>query len=107
VTQVSAAGIDGSPGSADVTVNTGTAITEEAVRPGLSVRVFKTKRKAGKKTIVTRWAQALDDGVGVPTASFRVGGRTLHAGASGKAKVPVGSGKAAAPGYVGASFRSR
>src|SRR4051812_10447123 len=106
VFQVSAAGIDGSPGSADVAVNTGTAVVEQALQPGLSVRVFKTKKKAGKKTIVTRWAQALDDGFPVPTATFRVRGRTLHADAVGKAKVPVGSGKAAAPGYAGASFRS-
>jgi hypothetical protein len=54
---------------------------------------------------VTWWAQALDDGFAVPSATFRIGGRTIHANAAGKAKVPRGSGKAAAPGYVGASFR--
>jgi hypothetical protein len=107
VYQVSTAGIDGSPGSADVTVNTGAAILEQTLQPGLSVRVFKTKKKVRKKTIVTRWAQALDDGFGVPAAAFRIGGRTIHADAAGKAKVPAGSGKAAAPGYAGASFRSR
>jgi hypothetical protein len=61
----------------------------------------------GKKKIVTRFAQALDDGVGVPKAAFRIGGRTIHANATGTAKVPAGSGKAAAPGYVGASFKVR
>ena len=107
VFQVSAAGVDGSPGSADVTINTGAAVVEQSLQPGLSVRVFKTTKKALKKTVVTRWAQALDDGFPVPTASFRIGGRTIHANAAGKAKVPIGSGKAAAPGYAGASFRSR
>ena len=105
--QVSAAGIDGAPGSADVTVNTGAAILEQALAPGLSVRVFKTKKKVGRKTVVARWAQALDDGFPVPTATFRIGGRTIHADAAGKARVPAGSGKAAAPGYAGAAFRSR
>jgi hypothetical protein len=107
VYQVSAAGLDGSPGSADVTVNTGTAVLEQTLQPGLSVRLFRTKKKAGKTTVVTRWAQALDDGFPVPAATFRIRGRTIHAGTAGKAKVPVGSGKAAAPGYTGASFRSR
>jgi len=105
--QVSAAALDGSPGSVDVTVNTGANVVEQSLQPGLSVQVFKTTKKVKKKRIVTHWAKALDDGFGVPTASFRIGGRTIHADASGKAKVPVGSGKAAAPGYVGASFRSR
>jgi hypothetical protein len=107
VYQVSAAALDGAPGSADVAVNTGTTILEQPLQPGLSVRVFTTKKKVGKETIVTRWAQALDDGVAVPAASFRIAGRMFHADAAGKAKVPTGSGKAAAPGYVGASFRSR
>jgi hypothetical protein len=64
-------------------------------------------KKAGKKRIVSHFARALDDGFGVSTATFRIGGRTIHATASGTAKVPSGSGKAAAPGYVGASFRVR
>jgi hypothetical protein len=42
----------------------------------------------------------------VPTATFRTAGRTFHANAAGKAKVPSGSGKAAAPGYVGAAFHA-
>ena len=104
--QVSAAGIDGDPGSADVIVNTGSALLRETLRPGLSVRTFRTKSKVGKKTVVTRWAQALDDGFAVPTATFRIKGQTIHANGAGKAKVPAGSGKAAAPGYAGASFRS-
>jgi hypothetical protein len=107
VYQVSAAGIDGMPGSADVAVNTGTAVVEQTLEPGLSVRAFRTKKKAGKRTVVTRWVQALDDGFPVPAATFRIRGRTIHADAAGKAKVPVGSGKAAAPGYAGASFKSR
>jgi hypothetical protein len=56
--------------------------------------------------IVTRWAQALDDGFAVPTATFRIAGRTYHANAAGKAKVAAGAGKAAAPGYDGASFHA-
>jgi hypothetical protein len=104
--QASAAGIDGEPGSADVIVNTGSALLRETLRPGLSVRTFRTTAKAGRKRVVIRWAQALDDGFAVPTATFRIKGRTIHANAGGKAKVPAGSGKAAAPGYAGASFRS-
>jgi hypothetical protein len=104
--QVSAAGIDGDPGSADVIVNTGSALLRETLRPGLSVRTFRTKARVGTKTVVTRWAQALDDGFAVPAATFRIKGRTIHANGAGKAKVPAGSGKAAAPGYAGASFRS-
>jgi hypothetical protein len=105
--QLSAAGIDGTPGSVDVVVNTGSSLLQQALRPGLSVRTSRTAKKAGTKTVVTRWAQALDDGFPVPTATFRIGGRTYHANAAGKARVPAGSGKAAAPGYSGASFRSR
>jgi hypothetical protein len=56
--------------------------------------------------IVTRWAQALDDGFAVPTATFRIAGRMYHTNAAGKAKVPAGSGKAAAPGYIGAAFHT-
>jgi hypothetical protein len=105
--QVSAAGIAGTPGSVDVVVNAGSSLLQQELQPGLSVRVTKTTRKVGKKTVVTRFAQALDDGFGVPTATFRIGGKTIHANAAGKGKVPAGSGKAAAPGYVGASFRVR
>jgi hypothetical protein len=105
--QVSAAGIDGSPGSVDVTVNVGAGLLEQSLQPGLSTRVTRTVRKAGRKRIVAHWAQALDDGFPVPSATFRIGGRSYHANAAGKAKVPVGSGKAAAPGYSGASFTVR
>jgi hypothetical protein len=105
--QVSAAGLGGNPGTVDVIVNTGASLLEQQLQPGLTVKVSKTTRKVGRKRVVTHWAQALDDGLGVPTATFRVGGRTYHADTSGKAKVPAGSGKAAAPGYVGAAFRSR
>lgn len=92
--QVSAAGL---AGSVDVIVNTGSSLSEQQLDPGLSVRVFKT----GKQW----WVQALDDGFGVPSATFAIAGRHIHANAAGKAKVPAGSGKASAPGYVGASFR--
>ncbi len=105
--QVSAAAVDGNPGSVDVVVNTGASLLQQSLQPGLSVVVSKTTKKAGKKKIVTHWAQALDDGFPVPTASFRIGGRTFHANAQGKAKVPVGSGKASAPGYAGANVRIR
>ena len=56
--------------------------------------------------IITRWAQALDDWFPVPSATFRIAGRTYHANAAGKARVPSGSGKAAAPAYGGASFHA-
>jgi hypothetical protein len=100
--QVSAVAIDGNPGTVDVTLNTGSSLLQQAFQPGLTVRVTKTRK--GK--VVTRTAQALDDGFPVPTASFRLGGRTYRANASGKARIPAGSGKAAAPGYAGASFRA-
>jgi hypothetical protein len=96
----------GTPGSADVVINTGSSLIEQRLQPGLSVRVTKTTKKVGKLKIVTRWAQALDDGFAVPTATFRIAGRTYHANAAGKAKIPAGSGKAAAPGYVGAAFHA-
>jgi hypothetical protein len=51
------------------------------------------------------WAQALDDGFGVGGATFRIGGRTIKANATGAAKVPHGRGTASAAGYVSASFR--
>jgi hypothetical protein len=103
--QVSAAGIAGNPGTVEVLVNTGSNLIQQALQPGLSVKVTRKLKKVGKKTIVTRFAQALDDRLGVPNAVFKIGGRTIHANSSGTAKVPAGSGKASAPGYVGASFR--
>jgi hypothetical protein len=105
--QVSAAGIAGSPGTVQVLVNTGSNLIQQALQPGLSVKVTRKTRKVGKKKIVTRFVQALDDGFGVPTAVFKIGGRTIHANSSGSAKVPAGSGKASAPGYAGASFHVR
>jgi hypothetical protein len=101
--QVSAAG--GDPGTVEVLVNTGSNLIQQALQPGLSVRVTRQTKKVGKKKIVLRFAQALDDGFGVPAATFKIGGRTIHANAAGKAAVPVGRGKAAARGYAGASFR--
>jgi hypothetical protein len=101
---IAAVALAGTPGSADVVINTGSSLIEQRLQPGLSVRVTKTTKKVGKVRIVTRWAQALDDGFAVPTATFRIAGRTYHANEAGKASVPSGSGKAAAPGYVGAAF---
>jgi hypothetical protein len=103
---IAAVALAGTPGSADVVINTGSSLIEQRLQPGLSVRVTKTTKKVGKVKIVTRWAQALDDGFAVPTTTFRIARRTYHANAAGKAKVPAGSGKAAAPGYVGASFHA-
>jgi hypothetical protein len=105
--QLSAVAVAGSGGGIDVTVNTGSQLLEHSMAPGLSTRVSTTRKKVGRKTVVTHWVQALDDVVPVPTATFTIGGRTYHADASGKAKVPAGSGKAAAPGYADASFRTR
>ena len=103
---IAAAGVAGTPGSADVVINTGTSLISEKLHPGLSVRVTKTTKKVGKHTVVTHFAQALDDGFGVPGATFVVRGHSYHANAAGKARVPAGSGKAAAPGYVGAAFHT-
>jgi len=103
--EVSAAPVSAGVGKIDVIVNNGSSLVEQTVLPGLSVRVSKTTKTLGKKTVVTRFAQALDDGFGVPGAVFHIAGRTIKADASGKAKVPRGSGKAAAAGYAGASFR--
>lgn len=105
VYQVAAAAVGGRPGKVAVVVNTGSALVEQELEPGLSVRVWRTAKKAGRRTVVTRWAQALDDGFPVPDPTFVVGGRTLRGDVSGKAKVPAGRGAAAAPGYVGAAFR--
>jgi hypothetical protein len=105
--QVSAAGVAGIPGTAEVLVSTGSNLIQQALQPGLSVKVTRKANTVGKKTIVTRFAQALDDGFGVPTAVFKIGGRTIHANSSGTAKVPAGSGKASASGYAGASFHVR
>ena len=105
VYQVSAVALPGDPGTVDVIVNTGADLLEQQFQPGLSVHLTHTTKKVGKKKVTTWFAQALDDGFGVPTATFTVGGHTVHADATGKAKVPAGSGKAAAPGYVGAAFR--
>ena len=86
-------------------MNTGANLLAAGAPAGALGPRLKTTKKVGKKKVVTRWAQALDDGFPVPTASFRIGGRTYHANAQGKAKVPVGSGKASAPGYVGANVK--
>jgi hypothetical protein len=107
---ISALGLAGSPGTVDVVVNTGTSLVEQAVEPGLSVRVFKKTKQVHKKTVVTWWAQALDDGFGVPGATFTARGHHAVANASGTAALTAagftrGSAKAAAPGYVGAAFK--
>ena len=106
--QISAVGIPGNPGKIDVIVNTGSSLIEQQLLPGLSVRVFKTTKKVGKKKIVSWFAQVLDDGFGVTTATVSAGGHTVHVNASGTAALkglPHGSAKAAAPGYTGASFK--
>lgn len=106
--EISAVGIPGNPGKIDVIVNTGSSLIEQQLLPGLSVRVFKTTKKVGKKKIVSWFAQVLDDGFGVTTAKVSAGGHTVHVNASGTARLkglPHGSAKAAAPGYTGASFK--
>ena len=106
--QISAVGLPGRPGGVDVIVNTGSSLIEQQLQPGLSVKLSKTAKTVGKKTVVTWFAQALDDGFGVAAATFSAGGRTVHANAAGKASLkglPKGSAKAAAPGYAAAAFR--
>jgi hypothetical protein len=93
-------------GSVDVIVNTGSSLVEQRLQPGLSVRAYSKVKKVGKHTIVTHVVQALDDLTPVATATFRIGGHTYHANASGSARVPAGHGTVAAAGYVGASFRT-
>jgi hypothetical protein len=110
VYQISTLGLTPGVGTVDVVLNTGASLVEQALEPGLSVRVFKKSKKAHKKTVVTWWAQALDDGFGVPGATFSGAGHTAHGNTSGTANLSGagfkrGSAKAAAPGYVGASFR--
>jgi hypothetical protein len=105
--QISAAALPGEPGSVDVIVNNGSSLIENQLPPGLTVKVTRTVKTVGKTRVVSRWAQALDDGFVVSSATFFVKGRRYHANAAGKAKVPVGQGKASAPGYAGASFRAR
>ena len=95
--EVSAVGLTGSPGEGRRDRQHRASLIEQQLIPGLNVRVSKV----GK----AHWVQALDDGFGVSTATFKIAGRTFHANAAGKAKVPVGSGKAAAAGYAGAAFR--
>jgi hypothetical protein len=106
--QISAVGLPGNPGKIDVIVNTGSSLVEQQLLPGLSVRVFKTTKKVGKKKVVTWFGQALDDGFGVTNATFSAGGHSVHVNASGTAALTHlrrGSAKAAAPGYTGASFK--
>ena len=106
--EIGAVAIPGTTGKIDVIVNTGSSLIEQQLLPGLSVRVFKTAKKVGKKKIVSWFAQVLDDGFGVTTATVSAGGHTVHVNASGAAALkglPSGSAKAAAPGYTGASFK--
>jgi hypothetical protein len=108
--QIAALGLTSGAGTVDVVVNTGSSLVEQSFQPGLTVRLFKKTKKAGKKTVVTWWAQALDDGFGVPGATFTAGGHSAHGNASGTANLTAarlrrGSGKAAAAGYASASFR--
>jgi hypothetical protein len=107
---LSALGLAGTPGTADVVVNTGSALVRETLQPGLSVRVFKKTKTVGAKKVVTWWAQALDDGFGVPGVTFSAPGCHAKGNASGIAQLTAagfrpGSAKAAAPGYVSAAFR--
>jgi hypothetical protein len=108
--ELAALGQGGTPGTVDVVVNAGSTLVEQEVQPGLSVRVYKTTKKVGKRKVTLWWAQALDDGFGVPGATFSAAGHRAHGNASGKAQLTgagfkPGKAKAAAPGYVGAAFR--
>ena len=54
-------------------------------------------------------AQLITEGVveRIDERTVVVGGRAIHANSAGTAKVPAGSGKVTAPGYVVATFRVR
>ncbi|HWX08482.1 MAG TPA: hypothetical protein VNY33_00765, partial [Gaiellaceae bacterium] len=75
------------PGTVDVVVNAGTTLIEQQLQPGLSVHVYKKTKKVGKKTIAVWWAQALDDGFGVPGVRFSGPGRHANGDASGRAQL--------------------
>jgi hypothetical protein len=104
---LSAVGLAGKVGAIDVVVNTGSSLVEQQLEPGLSVRAYRKVKKVHKKTVVSHYVQALDDLTPVGGATFKIGGHTYHGNAKGIAKVKAGHGKAAAAGYVGASFRTR
>jgi hypothetical protein len=104
---LSAVGLPGKVGAVDVIVNTGSSLVEQQLEPGLGVRAFHKVKKVHKKKVVIHYVQALDDLTPVGGATFKIAGHTYHANAKGIAKVEAGHGKAAAAGYVGASFRTR
>jgi hypothetical protein len=108
---LSAVGLPGKVGAVDVIVNTGSSLVEQQLEPGLSVRAYRKVETAGtgkkKRKVVLHYVQALDDLTPVGGATFKIAGHTYHANAKGIAKVKAGQGKAAAAGYVGASFRTR
>jgi hypothetical protein len=108
---LSAVGLAGKVGAVDVIANTGSSLVEQQLEPGLSVRAYRKVTTVHKKKkvvkIVSHYVQALDDLTPVGGATFKIGGHTYHANAKGIAKVKAGRGKAAAAGYVGASFRTR
>jgi hypothetical protein len=109
--ELSALGLAASnPGTVDVVVNAGSSLMEMQLQPGLSVHVYKKTKKVGKKKVVRWWAQALDDGFGVPGVRFSAPGCHANGDASGRAQLTgagfkPGSAKAAAPGYIGATFK--
>jgi len=108
---LSAVGLPGKVGAVDVIVNTGSSLVEQKLEPGLSVRAYRKVKTVGtgkkKRKVVLHYVQALDDLTPVGGATFKIAGHTYHANAQGIAKVEAGHGKAAAAGYVGASFRTR
>ncbi len=108
---LSAVGLPGKVGAVDVIVNTGSSLVEQHLEPGLSVRAYRKVKTVGtgkkKRKVVLHYVQALDDLTPVGGATFKIAGHTYHANAKGIAKVKAGRGKAAAAGYVGASFRTR
>lgn len=96
-------------GSVLAIANLGSSLASTRVLPGLSVRLTTTARRLGKHWVLTRWAQALDNGFGVPGATFTAGGRSVRADASGKAQLTAlphhTTGTVSAAGYTSAAFR--
>ena len=84
-------------GNVDAFVNTGSSIVHQTFLPGLTVRATRTT------------ATVLDDGFGVPGATLRGGGQTVHTNGAGKASLVAFRAHTAirvsAAGYVGTSFR--
>ena len=110
VYQISALGLAASPGTVDVVVNTGTSLVEQALRAralGPRLQEDEEGRQEDGRHLVGPGARRRLRRAGRDVLGSR---RHVQGNASGTAQLTGagfkrGSAKAAAPGYVGASFR--